>query len=241
MKDNYETCLVVGRNCVLVPYREEHVPKYHEWMKDPTLLEATGSDPLSLEEEIEMQQSWRDDPKKCTFIILATELMEALPLEEVKELSFPSVSVSSDLGAMVGDVNLFLSDIEDDEGDEGQTREITQHLGNQDISSNAPQQAEIDIMIAEHSFQRKGIGKSATCAMLLYGAEKLDIVRFFCKINETNTASIQLFKSLGFEQCDYAACFKQVELELRLDGKGLDALQALLRPYGHYHTVPCPL
>jgi hypothetical protein len=42
-------------------------------MKNPDLLEATASEPLSLEEEIEMQQSWRDDPKKCTFIVHATE------------------------------------------------------------------------------------------------------------------------------------------------------------------------
>ena len=50
MKLNYDTCLA-GEKATLVPYRPEHVQKYHEWMKDPELLELTGSEPLSMEEE----------------------------------------------------------------------------------------------------------------------------------------------------------------------------------------------
>lgn len=30
---------------------------YHEWMKSPELLELTASEPLSLEEEIDMQRA----------------------------------------------------------------------------------------------------------------------------------------------------------------------------------------
>ena len=33
-------------------------------MQDPDLLEATASEPLSMEEEIKMQCEWRDDEKK---------------------------------------------------------------------------------------------------------------------------------------------------------------------------------
>ena len=51
------------------------MPNYHEWMQDPQLLEATASEPLTMEQEIEMQQEWRDDEKKCTFIILARDLI----------------------------------------------------------------------------------------------------------------------------------------------------------------------
>ena len=42
-------------------------------MQDPELLEATGSELLTLDEELENQQSWRDDETKCTFIILARD------------------------------------------------------------------------------------------------------------------------------------------------------------------------
>lgn len=55
----------------LVPYMAHHVPRYHEWMSDPAILAATESDPLSLEEEEENQQSWLYSLDKITFILLA--------------------------------------------------------------------------------------------------------------------------------------------------------------------------
>jgi len=64
---------------VLVPYRPEHVTKYHEWMLDPHLLFMTASEPLSIQEEMDMQQSWRDDPNKCTFIVLSKENVVGIP------------------------------------------------------------------------------------------------------------------------------------------------------------------
>ena len=47
-------------------------------MQDAELLEATSSEPLSYEDEIRMQQEWCDDEKKCTFIILARDLLLSL-------------------------------------------------------------------------------------------------------------------------------------------------------------------
>ena len=74
-----------------VPYTRLHVQNYHEWMTDPKLLEATASEPLTLEEEYENQISWANDKDKYTFI-----------------LEVDSESVTGIKGIMIGDVNLFL-------------------------------------------------------------------------------------------------------------------------------------
>jgi hypothetical protein len=60
MKVNQDT-IIKGNKVVLVPYRKAHVPAYHEWMKSAQLQELTASEPLSLEEEFEMQQKWATD------------------------------------------------------------------------------------------------------------------------------------------------------------------------------------
>jgi RimJ/RimL family protein N-acetyltransferase len=209
-------------------------------MKDPDLLEATGSEPLSYEEEVEMQQSWRDDEMKCTFIVHAAELCfpavkKFEPSTETESSDENKFLVEENLDAMIGDVNLFLSEIyESDESDENENAEIGEVNAE---ASEQLMQAEVDIMIAEKDFRGKGLGRAATCAMLLYGATKLGIHRFFCKINEDNIDSIRLFKAIGFEQCDYAACFKQVELELR---KPLAEMERIFNDNGgSYSIMPC--
>ena len=53
----------IGRQLILVPYRKKYVARYHAWMQDSFLQEMTASESLSLEEEYEMQASWRDDEK----------------------------------------------------------------------------------------------------------------------------------------------------------------------------------
>ena len=85
---------IQGSKVMLVPYLKEHVEKYHEWMKSDLLREQTASEPLSLAEEYEMQETWCADPDKCTFIILDLECYRR-EADQVK--------------AMVGDTNLFLN------------------------------------------------------------------------------------------------------------------------------------
>lgn len=84
MRLNQHTALV-GERVVLLPYMKSHVPTYHIWMSDPELLRLTASEPLSLDEELENQQSWLLDPAKLTFI----------------------VALASDR-SLLGDVNLYL-------------------------------------------------------------------------------------------------------------------------------------
>jgi RimJ/RimL family protein N-acetyltransferase len=155
MRLNYEIA-VVGKHCVLVPYRKDHVPTYHEWMQDPRLLESTGSEPLSLSSEYEMQASWRDDDNKCTFIVLDREKVNERSIESAKvtaggtvvdaDLCDPPATALSvartefvldTLSAMVGDVNLFFSnwDVDDVENDDdndknGRTASTTPFVGN---------------------------------------------------------------------------------------------------------------
>ncbi|RIA86915.1 N-acetyltransferase 9-like protein, partial [Glomus cerebriforme] len=92
----------VGEKVILVPYKPEHVPKYHEWMQSSFLQEMTASEPLTLEQEYEMQRSWHVDKNKCTFIVLAKpDVSHELSNQEIRAAK------------MVGDVNLFFNDIDD--------------------------------------------------------------------------------------------------------------------------------
>lgn len=52
---------IFGERVVLVPYRREHVAKYHDWMGDAEILHLTGSERLTLQEEFEMQKTWEED------------------------------------------------------------------------------------------------------------------------------------------------------------------------------------
>ncbi|KAF9407918.1 hypothetical protein HW555_012212 [Spodoptera exigua] len=94
MKLNSNT-KIMGRNVVLVPYREYHVPRYHKWMKSEELQKLTASEPLTLEQEYEMQKSWREDDDKCTFIILDKVLFE---------------KCNEETDAMIGDTNIFITE-----------------------------------------------------------------------------------------------------------------------------------
>ncbi|XP_010467037.1 PREDICTED: N-acetyltransferase 9-like protein [Camelina sativa] len=167
-----------GKRVVLVPYMAEHVPKYHEWMQDSALLEATGSEPLSLEQEYEMQLSWTQDPNKRTFIVLDMDFIKG-------DLAHGEPHIE----AMTGDVNIYMNDVDD--------RKV----------------AEVEIMIAEARSRGKGLGKESVLMMMAYGVKNLEIHKFTAKIGDSNTASLSLFRKLGFEESSYSNIFKEVTLE----------------------------
>lgn len=199
MKINAETALSSPEDddnnkhpkILLVPYTSQHVPTYHAWMQSPELRELTASEPLTLEEELEMQRKWREDGDKLTFIICAAK------------------EGGAGGRRMVGDVNCFLFEDEDDEGVVG----------------------ELELMIAEPGYRRKGIGRKALRVFMGYihrhweeiAAEfasssssvtqrRLSYLRV--KINQENTGSIRLFEGLGFEKVGdgKANFFGEVEL-----------------------------
>lgn len=89
-----EKIQIVGKRVILVPYEAKHVPKYHTWMQSQELQELTASEPLTLQEEYEMQRSWREDEDKCTFLILCRDTYN---------------KTGNEIESLVGDTNLFLT------------------------------------------------------------------------------------------------------------------------------------
>jgi len=181
MKAN-ENLRIIGTKVHLVPYCPKHVPKYHEWMQDVEIQTLTASEPLSLTEEYEMCDSWRQDSDKLTFILLDATLL----------------GEKDEIGAMCGDINLFLNDTED------RTK------------------GELELMIAEPKCRRKGIGEQALNLFIAYCAKEIGIRTFRVQIGEGNEASIGLFRKLGFGEVGRSKFFKEVHLELALEGEKLE-------------------
>ncbi|KAI0472114.1 GNAT domain-containing protein [Xylariaceae sp. FL0804] len=75
-----ENIAIATKRVLLVPYDAHHVPRYHGWMQDPAIREATASEPLTLAEEYENQLSWRASADKLTFIVCARHPRSSLSL-----------------------------------------------------------------------------------------------------------------------------------------------------------------
>lgn len=182
-------------------------------MQDPDLQTATASEPLSLAEEYAMQQSWRTDADKLTFII-------CLPCENSKEEGdVVRGGVDDRAERMIGDINLFLFEPEDDDEDEKASKQ-----------PSTPLIGEIELMIALTSLHRQGFGRSALLTFLTYvlsswpaiaaeyssSSEARELAYLRVKINQSNERSIALFSSVGFVQTAAGAnFFGEVELRWR--------------------------
>lgn len=182
-----------------------------------------------------MQKEWRDDENKCTFIILARDLLchdevdcngekieiPRIPSEhkekDKKEESYPKL-VEQTLQAMIGDINLFLSEEDDYNSDDEENFQQQQMLLTETQSPAELTQAELDIMIAVESHRHKNLGTELALMMMYYGASALKLRRFYVKIKDTNHSSIKLFKEkLEFVECAYAECFGEYEFEVKCE------------------------
>nr|XP_002119535.1 N-acetyltransferase 9-like protein [Ciona intestinalis] len=186
MKVN-ENVALVGDEVVLVPYKKHHVLKYHEWMKSPTLQQLTASEPLTLDEEYEMQESWSKDENKLTFIILCLSKWREFCKSRIQKPTQETLSEQDDVGAMVGDINVYMHE----------------------------QDAEISVMVAETKYQKLGFGTEACHLMMQYVISVLNVEKFVAKIDTENIPSLKLFQDkLCFKVTTECNVFGEVTLQL---------------------------
>ncbi|KAF2730413.1 hypothetical protein EJ04DRAFT_579883 [Polyplosphaeria fusca] len=229
---------------LLVPYCEHHVPTYHEWMQDEDLQQATASEPLSLPEEYAMQQSWRNDADKLTFIVCEPSPSIAAAVKQRQQDHRLKPGEADSRSTMIGDVNLFLTPSDDDD--------------HEDQASQDPKArsvvGEIEIMIASKQHQGKGLGKAILLTLLWYvvaslspimseydavhgGDDKVKSTLKYLrvKIGAENNRSIRLFESVGFVKVSETPnYFGEMELRREVKGRGVEEgeADAVLVQYG---------
>lgn len=151
-----------------------------------------------------MQRSWRNDADKLTFIVCIHPGEQYY--DEIISAASPIVSGKQDAPEwMVGDVNLFLND-DDDEDDEGATI-------NGAIQPDKPKSVigELEIMIARKDQQGKGLAQETLRAfmsyiqsslpsiLLEYAGQRSAILKYLrVKIDKDNLRSLRLFERVGF-------------------------------------------
>ncbi|KAF8464619.1 GNAT domain-containing protein [Kalaharituber pfeilii] len=210
MRLNENTALLSSK-VLLVPYDPHHVPMYHLWMEDPHLRDATASEGLTIDEEYKMQQSWRTDNDKLTFISVLP------PPEPEKEAVIAEVDDPPE--NMIGDINLFFfdNDSEDDEDTDGEEDEDDINEDDEsaeEIDSPLRITGEVEIMIARRQNQGRGLGKATLLLFLAYVLRNREAVvadvcktgkkgilsKLCVKIGQKNVRSIALFEGIGFRK-----------------------------------------
>lgn len=193
-------------------------------MQDEELRRLTASDLLTIEEEYDMQHSWRVDNDKLTFIVCThPDKLTSLYAQTLRRGVSPGYQDAPH--RMIGDINLFLSD------DEEQTDEQADAVTTQP----RPVIGELMIMIARRTEHRKGLARETMQAFLSYiRAEQANICREYAggdgavlkylrvRITHDNERSIKLFEHLGFKKTrDEPNVFGEFELRAPVEFNSL--------------------
>jgi len=156
---------------------------------DEELRELTASEPLSLDEEHEMQRKWQEDDDKLTFIILARQTATNCDvLDECKS------------SQMIGDVNLFFKGSSSEEGFEVEAEIMIAEKAfrRKGLASQALQVLFSYAVSTEHAPH--------------FPASPSD---FVVRIGEANEPSIKMFEKLGFAISKRVEVFQEVEMRLQ--------------------------
>ena len=187
-----------------------------------------------------MQQSWRQDSDKLTFIVCQ-------PLSR-------TINGDDDNGVredddasdkMLGDINLFLQ-IEEEEDEE----EVNGETPKSSAAATPRIIGEVELMIAEKKHHRKGFGRAALLSFFKYVSDHEDEIlsefasgdsveatnlaagdrsglAFSCltaKIGHANSKSLALFRSVGFQlvtdEPNYFGEFELRKTDLRPEAAG---------------------
>jgi RimJ/RimL family protein N-acetyltransferase len=186
----------------LLPYSAALVPRYHEWMADEALREATASERLTLEEEFAAQREWAQDPGKQTFIVFDRAAR----------------SEADAAAGMCGDVNIFLmsEDAAEDyalpASEPAGAAAATTAAAAAATSAEPLPTAEIMVMIAEADQRRRGFASEAVRAMMVFALRSRGVRRFVAKISDSNAPSLALFGRLGFRVARRMPHFQETHL-----------------------------
>lgn len=108
----------------------------------------------------------------------------------------------------VGDCNLFL--LPDNGG-------MDESGDDQEGCSSSRRVFEVEVMVADKQFRRKGLAKEAVRLLMLYAVEVLGATDFVAKIIDNNLPSIHLFRdALGFKEYKRVPVFSEIHFVKRV-------------------------
>lgn len=201
-------------------------------MQDPSLQAATASEPLTLPEEYAMQESWRTDADKLTFIVCKP------PFTEPEHITAKQEDAPH---GMIGDVNLFLNPDDEDEDDKTDEGASSADKGMQLLIG------EIEIMIADTTQQGRGMGKAILLTFMWYilhsysrsmdeyhssnpnGKKSSSLKCLRAKIDKDNIRSTKLFEGVGFKKVSETPnYFGEIELRWTIGAESLKDVETRL-------------